>query len=35
MNQFYFLTYEDTIQLDTIDDPTLRQSLESQIMHFG
>lgn len=34
-NVFYFLTYEDAINIDTIKDPIQRQSIEDQINNFG
>ena len=34
-NVFYYLTYEGTVDLDTIDDPTVRTAMELQIEHFG
>lgn len=35
MNIFFPLTYEDAINLDTVDDPEERISFETQIAHFG
>lgn len=35
MNVFYYLTYEDTIDLDKITDEVHRTSCEAQIIHFG
>lgn len=35
LNVFYYLTYENSIDLDTIKDEKEKVSLESQIMHFG
>lgn len=36
MNVFYYLTYEDTIDLDSLSkDPSLQKSLETQAIHFG
>ncbi|CAG9332437.1 unnamed protein product [Blepharisma stoltei] len=35
MNIFYYMTYESNIDLDKIEDPTLRASIEAQIVHFG
>ena len=34
-NVFYYLTYEGTVNLDEIDDPTLRNAMQLQIEHFG
>ena len=34
-NVFYYLTYEDAIDLDAIKDPVRRQGMKTQIMHFG
>ncbi|CAM9674725.1 unnamed protein product [Ectocarpus sp. 12 AP-2014] len=34
-NLFYHLTYEGTVDLETIDDPRERAALESQISEFG
>jgi WD40 repeat protein len=34
-NLFYFLTYEDEINIDTIKDPVQKQSIEDQINNFG
>jgi WD40 repeat protein len=34
-NLFYFLTYEDEINIDTIQDPVQKQSIEDQINNFG
>ena len=34
-NIFYYLTYEGTVNLDEIDDPTLRNAMQLQIEHFG
>ena len=35
INVFYYLTYEDSIDLDTLKDPGLQKSLETQAIHFG
>ncbi len=35
MNIFFPLTYEDSINLDTVEDPDERVSFETQIAHFG
>lgn len=35
MNLYYYLTYEDSIDLKKIDDPVQRTSIEAQIIHFG
>ena len=34
-NLFYYLTYEGVIDIDSIDDPIERKSIESQIINFG
>ncbi|CAH3169012.1 unnamed protein product [Porites evermanni] len=34
-NVFYYLTYEGAVNLDGIDDPNERASLEAQILEFG
>ncbi|KAJ8327939.1 hypothetical protein QVD99_006326 [Batrachochytrium dendrobatidis] len=34
-NVFYYLTYEGSVDLNRISDPTERQSIEDQISHFG
>uniref|UniRef100_A0AC34RIY4 Neurobeachin n=1 Tax=Panagrolaimus sp. JU765 TaxID=591449 RepID=A0AC34RIY4_9BILA len=34
-NVFYYLTYEGTVNLNAIENPQLRQSLEQQILNFG
>lgn len=34
-NVFYYLTYYGVVDLDRIDDPYLRESMELQIAHFG
>lgn len=35
MNVFYFLTYEDKVDLDSISEEDVRISTESQIINFG
>lgn len=35
MNVFYYMTYESNIDLDRIEDLSLRASIEAQIVHFG
>lgn len=35
MNTFYYLTYEDMVDLDKISDPSTRAATEAQIIHFG
>lgn len=35
LNLFYYLTYEDSIDLSTVEDEQIRISKEAQIMHFG
>ncbi|XP_018398610.1 PREDICTED: neurobeachin [Cyphomyrmex costatus] len=34
-NVFYYLTYEGTVELDTIIDPLIREAVENQIRNFG
>ena len=34
-NVFYYLTYEGVIDIDSIEDPITRSSIESQIINFG
>ena len=34
-NVFYYLTYEGAVNLDAIESPTLRESVEAQILSFG
>lgn len=34
-NLFYHLTYEGAVDLDTLDDPTERASIQAQISEFG
>ncbi|CAG8779797.1 13709_t:CDS:2, partial [Acaulospora morrowiae] len=34
-NVFYYLTYEGAINIDNIQDPVERKSIEQQIYHFG
>eukprot|EP00457_Paulinella_chromatophora_P007602 gb/GEZN01007626.1/.p1 GENE.gb/GEZN01007626.1/~~gb/GEZN01007626.1/.p1 ORF type:complete len:427 (-),score=58.17 gb/GEZN01007626.1/:119-1399(-) len=34
-NVFYYLTYADSVDLDSISDPKLRKATEDQIAHFG
>ncbi|KAK2817203.1 hypothetical protein Q5P01_025394 [Channa striata] len=35
LNVFYYLTYEGTVNLSSINDPMLREAVESQIRSFG
>jgi hypothetical protein len=35
LNLFYYLTYEDSIDLKEIEDEVKRTSIEAQIIHFG
>ncbi|GAB4815481.1 hypothetical protein N2152v2_002527 [Parachlorella kessleri] len=35
LNQFYYLTYEGTVDLDSIGDARQRRAVEEQIRHFG
>lgn len=35
LNVFHYLSYEGSINLDTITDPQLRESMEAQIQSFG
>lgn len=34
-NVFYYLTYEGSVELDTIADPMIREAIENQIRNFG
>jgi hypothetical protein len=34
-NLFYYLTYEDAVNIDVIEDPIDRQSIEDQVHYFG
>ncbi|XP_033105986.1 lipopolysaccharide-responsive and beige-like anchor protein [Anneissia japonica] len=34
-NVFYYLTYEDSVNLDSIEDPVMREAIENQIRSFG
>eukprot|EP00002_Diphylleia_rotans_P023924 TRINITY_DN4715_c0_g1_i2.p1 TRINITY_DN4715_c0_g1~~TRINITY_DN4715_c0_g1_i2.p1 ORF type:complete len:2872 (-),score=521.03 TRINITY_DN4715_c0_g1_i2:1126-9741(-) len=34
-NVFYYLTYENAVDMDSIDDPMRRDAIESQIKNFG
>ncbi|XP_076767095.1 A kinase anchor protein rugose isoform X9 [Xylocopa sonorina] len=34
-NVFYYLTYEGSVDLDTITDPLMREAIENQIRNFG
>ncbi|XP_041483642.1 neurobeachin-like [Lytechinus variegatus] len=34
-NVFYYLTYEGSIDLETIDDPVMKEAIENQIRSFG
>lgn len=35
VNTFYYLTYQGNVNLNMIQDPTLRDAIETQIKHFG
>ena len=35
MNVFYYLTYENKVDLDKITDPSMKRSAETQIVQFG
>ncbi|KAG7480002.1 neurobeachin-like isoform X2 [Solea senegalensis] len=35
LNVFHYLTYEGSVNLDTITDPSLREATEAQIQRFG
>ena len=35
INLYYYLTYENSINLDEINDEIERTSIEAQIIHFG
>lgn len=34
-NVFYYLTYEGSVDMDTINDPIMREAIENQIRCFG
>lgn len=34
-NVFYYLTYENALDLSTVDDTVMRRALENQIKSFG
>ena len=34
-NVFYYLTYEGSVDLESIGDPLMREAIENQIRHFG
>lgn len=34
-NVFYYLTYEGSVDMDTITDPIMREAIENQIRCFG
>ncbi|XP_012285868.1 neurobeachin isoform X4 [Orussus abietinus] len=34
-NVFYYLTYEGSVELDSIADPVMREAIENQIRNFG
>ena len=34
-NVFYYLTYEGSVDLESITDPVMREAIENQIGHFG
>ncbi|XP_034937724.1 neurobeachin isoform X3 [Chelonus insularis] len=34
-NVFYYLTYEGSVDLDTITDPVMKEAIENQIRNFG
>lgn len=35
LNTFFYMTYEDSVEVDKIEDQNLRVSTEAQIVHFG
>lgn len=35
LNTFFYMTYEDSVEVDKIEDQNLRVSTEAQIIHFG
>jgi hypothetical protein len=35
LNVFYYMTYEDKIDYNMLNDPDTKVSYESQIVHFG
>ncbi|XP_063239810.1 neurobeachin isoform X3 [Bacillus rossius redtenbacheri] len=34
-NVFYYLTYEGSVDMDTITDPVMREAIENQVRNFG
>lgn len=34
-NVFYYLTYEGSVDMDSISDPLMREAIENQIRNFG
>lgn len=34
-NLFYYLTYENSVDIEAIDDPLKREAAKSQVIHFG
>lgn len=34
-NVFYYLTYEGTLDLNSVDNPAMREGLEQQMISFG
>jgi hypothetical protein len=35
LNTFYYMTYEDPVDLDQVPDPSLLKAIEAQAVHFG
>jgi len=35
LNTFYYMTYEDSVDLDKIEDEGMRISAEAQVVNFG
>lgn len=35
LNIFYYLTYENAVDLDSIEDESIKISMETQIINFG
>lgn len=34
-NVFYYLTYEGSVELESITDPVMKEAIENQIRNFG
>mmetsp|Transcript_19775 Transcript_19775/g.36430 ORF Transcript_19775/g.36430 Transcript_19775/m.36430 type:complete len:2240 (+) Transcript_19775:1474-8193(+) len=35
LNAFFYMTYEGSVDLDKVSDPSLRNAMEAQVVHFG